>query len=43
MLYGYGSKASVFRSFKSYLDEDWLVVTINGLYPKTNPRKVSEA
>jgi len=40
VLYGFGSKRNVFRSFKKYLEEDWLIVTVNGIYPKLHHKKV---
>lgn len=41
MLYGYGSKLSLLRKFDEYVNSHFLTVSINGLFPKLNPRKVN--
>ena len=40
MLHGYGSKKPVFDAFSKYLEDDFPVVIINGLFPKFNAKKV---
>jgi hypothetical protein len=40
MLHGFGSKIPVIQGFKRFLDEEWLVITVNELYGKLNARSV---
>ncbi|ODN03520.1 Origin recognition complex subunit 2 [Orchesella cincta] len=39
LIYGYGSKLCVLKHFEKFLNEKYLVVNLNGLFPKLNPRK----
>jgi len=40
LLYGYGSKEPILQKFRSFLNDEFMIVDVNGLVPKLNPRKV---
>ena len=40
MLHGYGSKKGIFDAFSKYVEDDFPVVVINGLFTKFNAKKV---
>ncbi|CAL8114180.1 unnamed protein product [Orchesella dallaii] len=39
LIYGYGSKLRILKEFEKLVNDKYLVVNLNGLFPKLNPRK----